>query len=362
MTGCDFLIVGQGVAGSFLAFELMKQGKRVMVIDNDHHDSSSLVSAGIINPITGKRLILTPRYDLYYDCALRAYEELEQKLGKRYFEPKPIVRIFKNTFETEQWRKAGERGIDQRYFEKVFAPGTLGDDFEDSLGGVRINRCGFVRTRALLTDLRKYFIKKDSLENSSLSKDELKFSDEGVEYRGRVFERIIFCQGYQAQFNRWFDWLPFNSVKGEILSLRIEKCSDESQVFNKGKWCVPLGDKRWAAGSTYIWGDLNCKPSEEGKAEILEGLKYIRSDKQVVEHRAGVRPVLLDQKPVLGLHFENHCVAIFNGLGSKGFLMAPYYAKCLADFLIKNKPLPQDVSINRFKNLYQSCPGKFYLL
>jgi glycine/D-amino acid oxidase-like deaminating enzyme len=76
----DFLIIGQGLAGSILAYELIARGQRIMVIDNDHLGSASKVAAGIINPITGHRLNLTEGFVDYYHRATNFYTDIEIEL------------------------------------------------------------------------------------------------------------------------------------------------------------------------------------------------------------------------------------------------------------------------------------------
>ena len=66
----DFLIVGQGLAGSILALNLQQRGKSVLVIDNEHYGSASQVAAGLINPVNGHRLNLTDNFEQYWPVAL----------------------------------------------------------------------------------------------------------------------------------------------------------------------------------------------------------------------------------------------------------------------------------------------------
>ena len=55
----DYLLIGQGIAGTALSYQLLKRGKNVLLIDKKRNDSSSRVAAGLFNPITGRRMIKT---------------------------------------------------------------------------------------------------------------------------------------------------------------------------------------------------------------------------------------------------------------------------------------------------------------
>ena len=49
----DYLLIGQGISGSVLAWQLLKVGKRIVVINNTLANRASSVAAGVYNPITG---------------------------------------------------------------------------------------------------------------------------------------------------------------------------------------------------------------------------------------------------------------------------------------------------------------------
>ena len=59
MQKIEVLIVGQGLAGSLLALELEKRGRKIHVVDNNPSTSSSKVAAGLYNPITGRKMTKT---------------------------------------------------------------------------------------------------------------------------------------------------------------------------------------------------------------------------------------------------------------------------------------------------------------
>ena len=53
----DFLIIGQGIAGTLLAEELLANQQSVFIIDKYHPNSSSNIATGIVNTITGRKLV-----------------------------------------------------------------------------------------------------------------------------------------------------------------------------------------------------------------------------------------------------------------------------------------------------------------
>ena len=55
----DFIILGQGISGTFLSYYLQKAGKKIIVIDDAETFTASRIASGVINPVTGRRVVET---------------------------------------------------------------------------------------------------------------------------------------------------------------------------------------------------------------------------------------------------------------------------------------------------------------
>ena len=164
----------------------------------------------------------------------------------------------------------------------------------------------------------------------------------------------IFCEGFQGMNNPFFNYLPFNPVKGEVLDVEI-KGIELSEIINQGAFVVPLSEDTFRLGATYSWHELDFQPTEQGKEDLLGKYhKLMKPDVSVITHQAGVRPATKDRRPLVGMHPEFQQIGIFNGLGSKGVSLAPYFAKQFVEFLVNGKELSPEVNINRFASLYLS--------
>jgi len=322
-----YLIVGQGIAGSILAWSLMKAGHRVIIVDEDHRESSSMISAGIVNPITGQRLAVTPQFDLFFAYANKTYSEISAELGRKFFVPKPIIRVLRSQDELER-----SRGITS-YVTAVHPPGHYGAGLIDPFGSLAISQGGYFQTQLLLTALKKYFTDKAMLISEHFLYDDLLLSEEEVKWRSQVFDAVIFCEGFAARQNPWFKNLPYNFVKGELLKISFDSPSLPDAILCQQQWCIPALDGTYLAGSTYDRDHIDTVVTAEGQAAILKGLNdFIPAKARVLERYAGVRPVMLNQKPVVGMHPSIPRLGIFNGFGSKGFLWVPYYAELVRNF------------------------------
>src|SRR5690554_6339653 len=111
----DCLIVGKGLAGGLLAWRLLQRGLRIMVFDGEDGHSASLTAAGLIHPITGKRLVKTPDFETLYASAAALYRELEAASGMRLLYPLPLLRLFASAEEFHLWRQRREDNADPCY-------------------------------------------------------------------------------------------------------------------------------------------------------------------------------------------------------------------------------------------------------
>lgn len=77
----DYLIVGQGIAGTMLSYYLLQQGSTVIVIDQYNPFSASQIASGVINPITGRRFVRTWMIETLMPFAAFTYKCLEKELN-----------------------------------------------------------------------------------------------------------------------------------------------------------------------------------------------------------------------------------------------------------------------------------------
>ena len=61
-----------------------------------------------------------------------------------------------------------------------------------------------------------------------------------------------------------------------------------------------------------------------------------------------IRPTVADKRPLLGLHPTLPQLAIFNGLGTKGASLGPYFAEQMTNFLLDKQDLEHEANISRF--------------
>lgn len=341
----DDLVVGQGLAGSLLAWELLRRNRRVLVVDPAPpatDPGASRVAGGIVSPLTGRRFTRPAELESLIGDATDIYGEIEETFRTLVFRECDILRLLRDDLEAAQLAKRQADPAYEPYIGEQHAPGTLGHGLADGHGSVTI-RGARIDVRQLLDRLRDFFRDTARLCEMPLDYDDVAIRDGLVQWRHVRARQVIFCEGHRVRHNPWFHWAPVRPSKGEVLTIRLPRPMPEG-IINAGKWLIPAGKDRYRLGATYRRDDSDPTPTEAGRRELLaalDGLFTEPPDVTVLEHQAGVRPGKTDHYPVIGRHPDCPTLAIFNGLGSRGALLAPHYARLLADHLEKGTAIPE---------------------
>lgn len=341
----DFLIIGQGLAGTALAYRLEQSGQRIMLLDQPEANQSSRVAAGLFNPVTGRKMVKSWMAERLFPEIEPFYEELEKLSGRQFLTRKKIYRPFLSIEEQNEWMGHSSDPAIGMFIEKIFAESQY-PQMRDPFGGVLLKMSGWLNINELLDGMAEHFGEK--LELEGFDENLLEKVPTGWKYRDIITKNLIFCNGLGALKSRFFNYLPFAPVKGEILE--VEQDFDPDFIANRGVFRVQLGKGIYRVGSTYTWHDLDLGPTESAKEEILGKLQDLVKVPvhSVRSHKTGIRPATKDRKPFLGKHPIEDSVYIFNGFGAKGVSLIPYFSKMMVEYLIKSQPISSDVDIARY--------------
>jgi len=349
----DYLIVGQGIAGSVLAWTLEQRGYQVGIIASDHLPTASKVSGGIFNPITGKKLTRTWKADELFPFARTFYQEMQEKLGVEFLHFSDVYRPFRSIEEQNTYlAQTADPNL-----AKYVAPETKNEKFapfiENPHGGLQITHAGWVDCPVMLEKLKAYFVGKSQYEAGDFDYNSIVFESDKAIYKNWEIKKILFCEGYEALQNPFFSWLPFNPVKGQTLITQVEGYSIE-EIINQGTFILPMDNQgKCRFGATYTWHDLNWKTTEDARQFLIEKIgTYLKAPYTILEQQVGIRPSTKDRRPLVGIHPEYPQLGIFNGLGTKGVSLAPYFAAQFVNFLELGEELDSEVNITRVFSLY----------
>lgn len=342
----DYIIVGLGLAGLAFTKELEKNKKSYLVFEN-HSQNSSIVAGGIYNPVVLKRFTPVWNATEQLTIALPFYEDLENQFHKKYHFPIAIYRIFKSVEEQNNWFTACDNPVLSNYMSTKLINEKLEGILADFGYGKLINT-GRIDTKILLEDYRDYLLKRDLIKYESFQYTELKITENSVEYKGLKAPKIVFCEGFGLKNNPFFNELPMQEAKGELITIYAPNLNVDF-LIKSALFVLPLGDHLYKVGATFNWKDKTQLPTEEGKKELTAKLKsFITVPYKIVEHVAGIRPTVKDRRPLVGKHPKHPNLAVLNGLGTRGVMIAPTVAKALYDHLENGIALDKEISIARF--------------
>lgn len=345
----DFLIIGQGLAGSLLAYFLEKAGASIHVIDPDGEGSASRRAAGLINPVTGRYFVKSWRVDELLPFARETYRALEQELGASFYHERSILRALGSAKEENDWlARAGDAGY-QAYMGDHANKAELEQLLYPTLAYGQTLQSAQLDVSVFLDFFQKQLSRKNCLSKKYFDYSNLNITESGVIYEDIQASRIVFCEGYAAVKNPFFNYLPFRGDKGEVLIVDIPGAGFERIVKQNNTFLAPLGNDRYWVGATYAWTFADDQPTEQARAELLERLQsVVKLPFKIIDQWAAIRPTVKDRRPFLGQHSAFSALWIFNGLGTKGSSLAPFWAKHLSEVLLEGKLLEEEVDIRRF--------------
>ena len=352
----DHIIVGQGLAGSCLAIQLLNRGKKILVFDEPQKNRASSIAAGLFNPITGKRMSKSWKAKEIFSYLFEFYGKAEASLGQTFFHPQPIYRPFVSIEEQNEWMALSEDESIKYFIEKIFTSPSF-HQANDPYGGILITNSGYLDVNCFMNALRGLLRKENSFQETFFDANCLTIDDKVVKYSdssGMDVEAstIIFCDGLGANKNPLLSWLPVRPLKGETLSIALAEKPEV--IFNRGVYIVPTQkDNSFTVGATYQPTDVTGGITVQARTELEDKLRALLKIPFQVDHQDwGIRPTTPDRRPILGEHPAFKNVIIFNGLGTKGVSLAPYFSTVLMDWLEGKFEIPREVNIARFKALY----------
>ena len=352
MRHSEFLIIGLGISGTILSWYLHKNERSFIVMDDNDASSASRVAAGVINPVTGRRIVKTWMIETLLRFAQKAYAEIGEALQVSTIFKKNIIDFFPSPQMLPAFmERAGEEQlslsmpVDHSAYHSVF-------NYDFGYG--EIDPCYIVQLQSLLPAWRKSLADKDVLIENRFEEQELILQTNGVRYGDIVADKIIFCDGTSSAASKWFSKLPFALNKGEALIIRCGELPDNN-IYKKGLTIVPLQDGYFWVGSSYEWEFTSKEPSEAFRDRTMNLLAHwLRVPFTIEAHLASVRPATLERRPFIGMHPHHPAIGIFNGMGTKGCSLAPYFAAQFVDHLTKKSALLPEANVNRFTRVLQS--------
>jgi len=321
--------------------------KRYFVF-NDDSQRATKTAAGIYNPTNLKRYTAVWNAINHLKELPPFFNQIERRLGIILRKDLPIYRRFASIEEQNNWIVASDKPKLTPFLSNDFIS-NKNDHLITSQDFGEVLQTGRVDTNKMIEAYRLYLVEKGRYTSESFNHTDIIFrGNSSVTYKNIEAKTIIFCEGYGVVNNPFFSYLPLQGNKGEYIVIESQELKMDF-IFKAGLFVVPLGNGLYKVGATFNREDKTNNITQEARVEIIKKLeKIINCDFKIVDHIAGIRPTTKDRKPFLGRHPEHHQLAILNGFGSRGILMAPILSKQLYNFLEAGEDLDSELDIKRF--------------
>jgi glycine oxidase len=319
-----------------------------VVFNDPDQIKSSDVAAGLINPVVFRRMTKSWLVDDAFPQMETTYRGLEELLHEQLYFPGRMLKIL-NEDGASFWKEKIFANQLEDYLEVEPNLNFRNFGLSNTFSFGCVNKSGRLDIQKLIFSFFEFLNQQNSIRNEKLAYEKLVFQPDSVSYKNITAKKIIFCEGSAASQNPFFKNLKFKHSKGEVLELK-NPVLNLTEIIRGEVFVMPVGEDRYKVGATYIWDELNEKITDSARDELLVKLRNIISTHfEVLNQKAGIRPTMHDRKPVIGLIPDNVQIGIFNGLGSKGVLLGPYFAKQFVSFLIENSTyIHPEANINRY--------------
>lgn len=345
----DAIIVGQGLCGTFLSWYLEQMGWDILVIDEDLPHTASKVASGIINPVTGRRVVRTWLIEEMLEFSQAAYADLGRDLGEEIAKTIPVNTFFTTDQMAAAWHDRICEG--EEYIQWATNTDELAKYFNVYRQVGITYPCLLVDINLMMQAWRLRLAKNGKLLSRKFDIANCSITEEKVVYEDITAGKIIFCNGVNAFDNIFFHKLPYALIKGEAIIAGIPGLPATS-IYKQGMSIVPYGSDLFWIGSSFEWDYENERPTQKFYTDVQELLNtWLKLPYCVVSHSAAVRPGSLERRPFVGLHPVYKNVGILGGTGTKGCSLAPYFGYQLAKHLTEGSPIHPGADVSRFGKL-----------
>jgi glycine/D-amino acid oxidase-like deaminating enzyme len=330
MKDAGYLIVGHGLAGSVLAMTFQRRNIPFKWIGTSMPGEASIASSGLITPVTGRKYVKSWMIDELLESALDFYRWSEHLLGEKFFSPVEIVRFLAHPEALSAWQK---RSTDPEYNNFISAK-----RFEEI---DRLNRPYGILTGGYRLDTTLWL---DRVKNFFMTTGQFEELDQPYSASGEP-ETVIYATG-ALTYNDSPGLIP---NKGEALVVRMPEWQFPA-ILKEELFVVPLRqDDLYWVGSYYEPWPEDGRPSPMGRAIIVEALEKIyKGSFSIISHLSGIRPTVKDRRPLVGSWPGHPGKYMFNGMGTKGTSLAPYWAAHLLNHLTEGAKVDKLVDPARF--------------
>jgi glycine oxidase len=355
--GKRLLIIGQGLCGSHLALEAIRRGAHVTVVDFGRGLPSSRIAAGLLNPAAGRRFTMNESTWQQWRIALHVYRYWERKWQIPLLQQRRMWRLIRDEQEKHHYEKRREFLPAQVMMSREAQfphPDQLPEHWK-SQEGIQQNPIYLLQIPSFLDQCTHEIETKGTFVRDWFSFSELSLEGELPCWNGEEYDYVFMAEGAMLSGQSPFGWVPLVVSKGKIVRFPTPPLDVSKEwVLNSGYWYF-CRDNEALLGSTgdagvvrslvdAIMREEHANDSTSQDADIQPLLKTYGLDETKLQDAqqvlVGYRPRTRDNQPLAGFHPRHQRVAILNGTGGRGGILAPFLAMRLFANIEHGMPLP----------------------
>jgi glycine/D-amino acid oxidase-like deaminating enzyme len=344
----DLIIIGGGIAGTNLALEAIRFGLKPVVFDAGDPASASRMAAGVINPITGRSMNKSWMVDDFLPSSDEFYKYWEKETALSFYRESETIRYLPNTKAENDW--TAKQGIaeyspyldEQALFD---APEGYPEGKYFLIKGGRV-----LNIRRYLNAMKLYLFQKGCWVQAEIRERDIKKIGEDWSVNSFISANLVLAQGALLKKFSFFRELPLVPNRGQMRILQIPGIDLKRIAHFSGQNLTPLFEEEtFYLGSTYEREETEAIATEKGDEQLQDRFAgYFNLPFRIIERGAGIRPTVIDRKPLIGCHPKIKGLYLFNGMGNKGVSQSPLLAKFLLNHIFENQKLPSEIDLNRF--------------
>jgi glycine oxidase len=366
----DIVVIGAGIVGCAVAYELARRGASVRVVDDRPAGmGATQASAGVLAPYIearqdGPLLALTVRsLDLFDEFVAGAVSSggvdvLYRRTGTLdVATDDETLRRFRATADALARRGVAASLVDARGArdrEPHLAP--------DVLGALHVPVHGFVAaadlTRALAAGARRHgaqFADEGRVRRVARSGSDLAVETErGALAAGAVVLAAGSWSG-RIEVDGVAESVPVRPVRGQLLQLAWRGAALGCVIWSERCYLVPWDD-RVLVGATVEEAGFDERTTAAGVHDLLQAACELVPHAWTASFlgaKAGLRPATGDELPIIGRSAVLHNLMYATGHYRNGVLLAPLTARLVGDAMLEGHedPLLELTSPQRFGDL-----------
>jgi glycine/D-amino acid oxidase-like deaminating enzyme len=343
----DFLLIGQGISGTWLSYFLEQYGVEHLVIDDGFPGSSSRLAGGLINPVTGRNKVKTWLADHLLPYCHEQYQAMGNLLHEKVIEEKKIIECFTNQEAIRLFTRRVNENPEYLHLDSL--NNDYGSYFKNIIGFGLIHPAYLVRMETLLASWRNRLKKQNQLIETFFDTDKLIKYDSGFSYENINCKKIIYCDGIGLRKHKLATKIPLAPTKGEALIVKIPGLPQQTIFKNKLTLLPQIQKDQWWVGSSVEWEFETEIPTLSYREQTMEALhNWIQLPIEFIEQRAAIRMGTMERRPLVGLDPAEKRIGYFNGMGTKGCSLAPYFANQLVRNILYQESIHAEAIYSRF--------------